>query len=588
MTLRWRIALAFAALTAALLAGLWLWVRAAVLSEARRSAAERLLAEAHLAAAIAPPSPWQAGPALQSWAEELDERLGVRVTLIGPEGLVLADSRRDPGAMESHADRPEWQAAVREGQGTAVRLSRTLDMEMVYAAVRAEGADPGYVVRIALPLDSVRLASRDLRRGALVAFAVAAGSFLLLAGWLASALTAPVRRLAEVARRVGEGDLEARAPTGWAGELRELAEAFNAAVGRLGDVLGSSERAARRYAAILEQMGDAVVIVDDQRRIELINHAFGRVFGRQRGQTEGKYLDEVALNYDLSELMGRALAQGTVQRGEVRVLHPQTRTLVGVATPLLAEDDRIVGAVGLLRDVSEIARVEEVRREFVANASHELRTPAASIRALAEALESGALEDHERAARFVRQIVEASDRLTRILDDMLVLTRVERGQELLRREWLSAAAACREALGRVEHAASRRAVGLTCEVGPADRVYADPGSLQTMLVNLLDNAVKYTPTGGRVVLRGREVPGGYELSVEDTGPGIPDEEQERVFERFYRVDRARDRATGGTGLGLSIVKHTAEAHGGSVTLRSSLGEGSTFTVFLPQPEPQAG
>ncbi len=588
MTLRWRIALAFAALTAALLAGLWLWVRAAVLSEARRSAAERLLAEARLAAAIAPAPPWQAGPALQSWAEGLDERLGARVTLIGPEGLVLADSRRDPGAMASHADRPEWQAAVREGQGTAVRLSPTLDMEMVYAAVRAEGADPDCVVRLALPLDSVRLASRHLRRGALVAFAVAAGSFLLLAGWLASALTAPVRRLVEVARRVGEGDLEARAPTGGAGELRELAEAFNGAVSRLGDVLGSSERAARRYAAILEQMGDAVVIVDDQRRIELINHAFGRVFGRLRGQTEGKYLDEVALNYDLSELMGRALAQGTVQRGEVRVLHPQTRTLVGVATPLLAEDDRTVGAVGLLRDVSEIARVEEVRREFVANASHELRTPAASIRALAEALESGALEDPERAVRFVRQIVEASDRLTRILDDMLVLTRVERGQELLRREWLPAAAACREALGRVEHAASRGAVELTCEVGCADRVYADPGSLQTMLVNLLDNAVKYTPSGGRVVLRGREAPGGYELSVEDTGPGIPEEEQERVFERFYRVDRARDRATGGTGLGLSIVKHTAEAHGGSVTLRSSLGEGSTFTVFLPRPEPQAG
>ncbi|MEN6545581.1 MAG: ATP-binding protein, partial [Armatimonadia bacterium] len=237
--------------------------------------------------------------------------------------------------------------------------------------------------------------------------------------------------------------------------------------------------------------------------------------------------------------------------------------------------------IGLLRDVTDLPRLDEVRREFVANASHELRTPAAGIKALAEALEVGALQDPEKGPRFVHQIVESADRLTSILDDMLILTRVERGQELLNVTRLKAGEAVGEAVKQIAIRAEDRHLQLEVQAAPEDTLSADARGLHTVLLNLLDNAVKYTPEGGAVSVTGRAVPGGYELAVTDTGVGIPPEHQARVFERFYRVDKARDRATGGTGLGLSIVKHIMDSHGGKVTLRSVPGSGSTFTVFFP-------
>jgi signal transduction histidine kinase len=227
--------------------------------------------------------------------------------------------------------------------------------------------------------------------------------------------------------------------------------------------------------------------------------------------------------------------------------------------------------------------MDQVRREFVSNASHELRTPTAGIKALAEVLQGGALQDPSRGPEFLQQIIDASDRLTAILDDMLVLTRIERGQELLRPVWVEVGQAVGEALHQVQAQARQRDLALISDVPDGDRLYADRGALDTILTNLLDNAVKYTRAAGHVRVFGRQVPGGYEVSVSDTGVGVPEQDQERIFERFYRVDEGRDRASGGTGLGLAIVKHSVEAHGGRVRVRSRLGEGSTFTVFLPEP-----
>ena len=210
-----------------------------------------------------------------------------------------------------------------------------------------------------------------------------------------------------------------------------------------------------------------------------------------------------------------------------------------------------------------------------------MRTPAAAVKALAEALQMGALKDRERGPRFVQQIVEAADRQTSILDDMLTLTRVERGSELLHIGPLKAAEAFEEAARQIRPAATARGVDLLVEVAPDDQLQADASGLHTILLNLLDNGVKYTPQGGSVTLHGRAVPGAYEITVSDTGIGIPTEHQSRIFERFYRVDKARDRATGGTGLGLAIVKHLMETHGGRISVRSADGQGTTFTLSFP-------
>jgi two-component system phosphate regulon sensor histidine kinase PhoR len=583
--LRWKLTLAFTSVTAALLAIVGADLRARVLEHTRTTLQERLLAEARMGAELLPPPPWETRPDLQEAVEQLDRRLGARVTLIGPRGGVAADSRHDAAAMENHADRPERLQALREGWGSALRFSATLGLDMLYVAlVVPAGGEAGSVLRLALPLTAVEAASRDLRTALVGAFVLAAVVLLGLSSWLAGALTAPVERLVRAARRVGRGDLDARVTEPATGELAELTEVFNTAIDRLAGLVGASQAEARRYGAILEQMSDAVVIVDGRGRVELVNSAFRRLFGADPAEIEGKFVEEIALNYELSQLLTRALEQGAPQRGELRLLYPESRLLVGVVTPLLEGDHQVAGAVGLLHDVTDLDRMDRVRREFVANASHELRTPASGIRALAEVLEGGALQDPERGPDFVQQIVEASDRLTAILDDMLVLTRVERGQELMQPRWLAVREACEDAARHVAQRASDKGIAIGFEIDDAAEVYADPGALQTTLINLVDNAVKYTPSGGKVAFDGRSVPGGYEISVTDTGSGIPEADLERVFERFYRVDRARDRATGGTGLGLAIVKHSVEAHGGRVSVRSTLGEGSTFSVFFPGPQ----
>lgn len=584
MSLRWRIALCFTLLAAVVFGGLWVYLEAAARRLSVASTQERLLAETRVVARILPPVPWEPGEPLRRLVKELGVETGARLTLIAPDGRVVADSWYDPAALESHADRPERLEALTAGVGSAVRRSGTAGLPMLYVAIPVGPADPlAWVLRLSVPLVTAEAAAAELRRVLALAFALAVLVIVLLSLRLAGTLTRPVQRLVNVARRVARGDLRARVETPLGAELAVLAAVFNDALDRLTEVTESAQREALRYAAVLEQMSDGVVVVDQQGRVQLVNRAFAEIFGLDPTWAQQRRLEEVSLSYELSVLLARAREQGTAQHAEISLARPRPRFLYGVATPLHDERGQPQGVVGLLRDLTEAHRLEQVRQEFVANASHELRTPAASIRALAEVLAEGALQDAEKGPHFVRQILAEADRLTRLLDDMLVLTRVERGAELLRPAWVAVPEAFAEAQGRVMPLAATRGVELVTQAEPEDQVWADAAGLQTVLINLLDNAVKYTPAGGRVTLAGRQAPGGYEITVTDTGVGIPAEHLPRIFERFYRVDKARDRATGGTGLGLSIVKHLAEAHGGRVGVDSTLGVGSTFSVFLPSP-----
>lgn len=581
LTFRGRIALSFVALAAVVFALLGLYLDHAFLQHDAASNRQRLIAETRLVQRFLPPPPWASGPDLQRQVRQLDSDLQARITLIDSQGKVLADSRFDPAAMENHADRPERHQALATGEGSAVRYSRTLRLHMLYVALPA-GAFPAQdIVRLAVPLTVAEQASRELRRALLLAFLLAVLAIAVVSVRLAAALARPVQRLVNVARRVARGDLTARVEGSAPGELGVLGEVFNSALERLSDLLEKSRREAQYYAALLEQMSDAVVVVDTDGRVGLVNRVFATLFELDRDWALGRHVQEVTLNYELSALLMRAVEQDVTQHGEIAVLHPQPRLLYAVVTPLSGDQNRVLGAIALLRDLTELQRADQVRRDFVANASHELRTPAAAIRALAEVLESGALRDPDKGPRFATQIMQEADRLTRLLDDMLTLTRVERGAELLQVQPLPVAPALAEVVARLQPLASARQIAVRTEVGPEDRVFADPSGLHTILLNLLDNALKYTSAGGQVTARGRTVPGGYEIAVSDTGVGIPAEHLPRLFERFYRVDKARDRATGGTGLGLSIVKHLAEAHGGSVTVESTVGQGSTFTVFFP-------
>jgi two-component system phosphate regulon sensor histidine kinase PhoR len=585
LALRWKISLAFTLLTAAVFACLWAYLLSAVQRHTTDESRDGLLAQARLAAK-ALPRPWEQGPEVQRVVQDLDERSGARITLIDEDGTVVGDSRHDPAGMENHADRPERLEALDQGWGSELRYSETLGLDMLYVAVALtdEGRRPS-VLRLALPLTAVRDASIQLRHILLVTFLVAVALVWLVSLWTAGTLTAPVQRLVDMARRIGRGDLQARVREPASGELAELTDVFNATAERLAELVTSSEREARYYEAILEQMSDAVVVVDERERVQFINATFVRLFGVDDEDIRDRYLTQIARSYELSVMLTRALEQGAVQRDEVRVLYPETRILAAAVTPLLGPEGKTVGAVALVRDVTELRRMDEVRRDFVANASHELRTPVTGIKALAEAMQSGALEDPEKGPRFLQQILDAADRLTLLLDDMLTLTRVERGPEFVDPEPVIVAEALAEAAAHMEPSAMAKGVALRTEVGEDDQVHADSASLQTVLINLVDNAVRHTPADGEVVLSGHAVAEGYEVRVTDTGAGIPEEHISRIFERFYRVDPGRGRDSGGTGLGLAIVKHIAEAHGGRVDVRGTPGAGTTFSVFFPAPQP---
>ena len=495
---------------------------------------------------------------------------GRRATVFGRDGRVLADVV--PSAAQP-AGRPSTSELWRVTTNNRDRPG------LVHAGVRLDDGSVLLLTSAARSCAEARASMRRFLLGAFIALSIIA-MFAAMYGWLS--VDQSLARIAAVARRLREGELQARVSEVRQGALTELTASLNAAIDQSVSLLIQTRDQGRYYAAMLDQMTDAVVAVDERGQVQFINRQFSRLFEVEPDEAAGRPVENVLLNYEISALVTRALQQGAVQRNQLRLTHPEPHVLEGVSTPLTDESGEVIGAVALLHDITQLREANRVRQDFVANASHELRTPAASIKALAEALQSGAMNDPEHGPKFVRQIVEAADRLTELLDDMLTLSRVERGAQMLEPEVIDARGAVEDAANQVRPAAARKKIDLSVECADEDKIYADPSSLQTLLLNLLDNAVKYTPEGGEVTASGHPVPGGYEIAVSDTGVGIPKDDQGRIFERFYRVDRARDRRTGSTGLGLSIVKHIAEAHGGRVTVTSQPGEGSSFRAYFPE------
>jgi len=391
MSLRWKMTVSFALLAAVVLGLLGTYLHVNAGRHTTEQLRQKLLAEARLTAMTLPEPPWESGRKMQRLVKELNDAAGARVTLIAGDGTVVADSRHESDDMENHGTRPERLEAAREGWGSAIRYSETLGVDMLYVAVsapvgvRSDATHESAVIRLAMPLTAVGVAAARLRVAVGTAFVVALIVVWVLADKLAMSLAEPVQRLVRVARRVGDGDLSARAEVAGGGELAMLAEVFNNTLERLAGLLAASEKESRYYAAILEQMTDAVVVVDEGRRVQFVNRTFGSMFGVDVKQVAGRLPEEVSLNYELSNLLARAVGQKTAQRDQIRLLHPGPRVLLALAAPLFGEDKAVMGAVGLLHDMTDLQKTEQVRRDFVSNASHELRTPAAGIKALAGA-----------------------------------------------------------------------------------------------------------------------------------------------------------------------------------------------------------
>jgi two-component system phosphate regulon sensor histidine kinase PhoR len=530
---------------------------------------------------------------LQRWLAELAAGSNLRVTVIRADGVVIGDSDRTPAEverMENHAGRPEVAAALAGGaggSGWSVRRSATTGRTYVYAARAFDAGAGRHVLRLAEPLDRVAEVRGRLATALGLALVAALAVTLGVGWWLGRRLFRPLDRLIEGAEQLAAGRYDHRLAVPDAAELAALAGSLNRLAGSVEEQIAAVGAERDLLSSILSSMSEGVLVVDREGRALLANPAFRRLFGL-RGEVEGRLPIELARHPEIEEVLDAALtAAGTVNGApappvkarEIEVLSPRRRTVALAAVALASEGG---GAVVVARDTSELQRLTAMRRDFVANVSHELKTPLAAIRGYAETLADGAMAEPDTARRFTARILEQCRRLQALLDDLLTLSRLESVEVPQEREPVELGPLIEREIELLAPAAQERRVAVGFE--PAAGVpplLGDPAGLGRLVGNLLDNAIKYNRPGGRVTVRLAAEPDGVRLEVADTGIGIPGEALPRIFERFYRVDKGRARDEGGTGLGLAIVKHAALAHGGRVEVDSTAGEGTVFRVHLP-------
>jgi len=504
----------------------------------------------------------------------------VRVTVIAPDGTVLADSEAKPSEMENHAGRPEVLAALRGGIGSDTRVSQTVHSRFVYVAVPiTEGAWMGGALRMAYPLDQLERNLAGMRRQIMMGSGLAVLAAMALAAALAAFTSRRLNRVVVFANAVAEGRFTARIAVGGKDEIETVAQALNKTADKLEEGFSRLRESSRQLEAVLEAMEEGVIAMDADRRVLCTNKALRQMLGTEI--TPGQTLEDAIHNFEFVDVMDRAMRNSAVVTADLHSGSP-IRWLKMSCSPMPAPDGRLHGAVAVVHDVTDLERVEKIRKDFVANVSHELRTPLTSIQGYAETLLENDLVRDARSREFVEIIRKHAVRMAKLTADLLTLSRIELGRHEFRFAPIPASDVVHNAIQSVQQVAEARNVALTAE-GISDQswVTADSDAVQQVLVNLLDNALKYTSPGGEVKVSARQVKGWMEFRVSDTGVGIAAEHLPRLFERFYRVDKARSRELGGTGLGLSIVKHIVRAHGGDVRVESEPGRGSSFFFLLP-------
>jgi two-component system phosphate regulon sensor histidine kinase PhoR len=506
--------------------------------------------------------PWQ-GIALQE-----AQAAGARATIIDAQGKVLADSEADAAAMENHAARPEFVAALKGEVGTDTRRSRTVGIPFLYVAAPVAGG----AVRLAYPLSSVAAVLAQVRRtlflGSVLAFFVA----LVISGLAAQLTARRLHRIVEFADRIATGDLTARIDEKSGDEIGQVAASLDKTASRLQENFEALQTSQRQLETLLNSMQDAVIATGEDDRVQWANQAMDELVPQKTRRDA--LLVETVRDPDFLAAVHEASQLRRVSTARAASILPG-RTFDVTAAPMPGG-----GAVAVLRDLTETERVEKTRRDFIANVSHELRTPLTSIQGYTETLLDSAQENgHTR--EFLDIIRKSALRMSRLTEDLLTLARVESGEQRFDIQAVAPSDLLQEAVQSFRELARAQNVELKIEDTATALVGADSEAIHQVFSNLVDNALKYAASGGRIVLGARPVPQAVEFSVQDFGPGIPSEHLARLFERFYRVDKARSRESGGTGLGLAIAKHIVLAHDGSIRARSELNHGSTFLFTLP-------
>lgn len=517
-------------------------------------------------------------------AKELKRYTGARVTFIRNDGVVLGDSDWDPSQMDNHLDRAEVKEALEIGTGRAIRESDTANQNMMYVAIPVEiiPDQAPNIIRLAMSLNEVDQSIRNLTMvlvlGLLALFLVAA----IISYRIALSMTRPLEQITKVAKRIKNMDYRARVKVTKQDEIGELGNAINAMADSLQVQMTRIQQNENQLESVLDNMINGIVMIDKNGKIVLMNRRAEEVLGFSARELVGRHFAEAKQQYELSQMIQEGLKNKEHLREEITFYFPEERLLELNLVPIHPDGNEFSGVLLVLQDVSAIRRLERMRSEFVANVSHELKTPITAVKGFAETLLGGAVNDEETARSFLQIIYDESDRLNRLIGDILELSKIESRRVPLSFSPVEVDSFISKSVKLMESEASRKSIELSMNIEPGLYVEADEDRLRQIVMNLLSNGINYTPDGGRVSVKVEGIGDDHiRISISDSGIGIPKKDLPRIFERFYRVDKARSRSSGGTGLGLSIVKHLVELHKGTISVTSSLGVGSTFIIELP-------
>lgn len=516
---------------------------------------------------------------LDDRCRRLKEQTGARVTVIAADGTVLGDSDKDSSEMENHAHRIEIEQAAMGESGMTIRHSDTLGYDFLYVARKAEreGRIAGYL-RMAVPLAAVDASVNMLRMRILAVVSVVLMATLVIAFWQTDRLRRLLNQLRDFSRSLAGGDLGRRLHLGAAPEFDSIAADLNTMSTALQTLVEELEEEKDRLNVILASIPDALLIIDNKGIIRIASTSAAAVFGT--GKLLGMQYMEAVRNDEFSALIEGVRKHPTPAAAELRLSTPLEKYLSVKVSPLFYQEEEFAGFVAVFHDITQIKQLEAVRKDFVANVSHEIKTPVTAIMGFADTLLEGALDEGKDAVRFLGMIRANSDRINSLVDDLMVISKIELGVIRVEKTQVAAGEVLETVAATLRPRAEEKGLSLKVEIEPkAANIEADRNRLVQILTNLLDNAVKFTEQGGITCgIRMRD--GLREIFVEDTGIGIPPKHLPRLGERFYRVDPARSRKLGGTGLGLAIVKHLMKAHGWDMRIESRPGAGTTVRIIL--------
>ncbi|HAK0968174.1 TPA: cell wall metabolism sensor histidine kinase WalK [Listeria monocytogenes] len=522
---------------------------------------------------------------IQKSLDPLGEDIDARITVIDSKGDVVADTKKDPEKLDNHMNRPEVTDILKKGEsvGISIRESDSLGYSMLYVAVpvKHQGKTDG-VLRISISLESVDAAVAKLWGNLALIFGIALVIIAAISVFIARKITRPVREIIEVSTDLANHKYDSRIHGKISGELQDLSISVNTLAESLETQMFEIKQNEQRLNAIVQNLVSGVMLINVDKQVIMTNRTMYQILGET--EITGKPFYEVIKSFALSQLIEATFETKTIQQKEIILYFPREMILDASVSPILVGNGEITGIILLLHDITQIRHLENVRSEFVTNVSHELKTPVTALKGFAETLLDGAMYDEVLLKKFLTIIKEESDRLHRLIMDILALSRIEQNPVAENVELVDVDEVIEQSARTIFEMATEKNIRVTIpeKTSASVMIETDRDKLQQIVINLLSNAINYTPVDGKVEVKLIEQEAEVIIEVTDNGIGIPAKDIDRVFERFYRVDKARSRHSGGTGLGLSIVKHLVENCGGRIEVESQEEVGSTFRVTLPK------